>query len=33
LEVVVKKVAPKIVEIVNATNHAAGKLPLYPHYE
>lgn len=33
LEVVLKKVAPKSVEILNATNYAAGKLPLYPHYE
>lgn len=29
-EVMVKRVAPEIVEIVDATNHAAGKQPFYP---
>ena len=29
LEVMVKKVAPEIVEIVDATDHAAGKKPFY----
>jgi len=33
LEVMVKRVAPKIKEIVDATNHAAGKQPFYPRYE
>ena len=30
LEVMLKRVAPEIVEIVDATDHAAGKLPFYP---
>ena len=30
LEVMVKRVAPEIVEIVDATDHAAGKQPFYP---
>ena len=30
LEVMVKRVAPEIVEIVDATDHAAGKHPFYP---
>ena len=29
-EVMVKRVAPEIVEIVDATDHAAGKQPFYP---
>ena len=29
-EVMVKRVAPEIVEIVDATDHAAGKKPFYP---
>ena len=29
-EVMVKRVAPEIVEIIDATDHAAGKLPFYP---
>jgi Fe-S cluster biogenesis protein NfuA len=28
-EVMVKRVAPEIVEIVDATDHAAGKQPFY----
>ena len=30
-EVMVKRVAPEIVEIVDATDHAAGKQPFYAH--
>jgi len=30
-EVMVKRVAPEIVEIVDATDHAAGKKPFYQH--
>ena len=30
LEVMVKRVAPEITEIVDATDHAAGKQPFYP---
>ncbi len=30
-EVMVKRIAPEIVEIVDATDHAAGKKPFYPH--
>ena len=30
-EVMVKRVAPEILEIVDATDHAAGKQPFYPH--
>ncbi len=33
LEVMVKRVAPKIKKIVDATNHSAGKQPLYPRHE
>jgi Fe-S cluster biogenesis protein NfuA len=33
LEVTVKRVAPEIVEIVDATDHAAGKQPFYPSDE
>ena len=33
LEVMVKRVAPEIVEIVDTTNHAAGKQPFYPRHE
>jgi Fe-S cluster biogenesis protein NfuA len=33
LEVMVKRVAPEIVEIVDATDHAAGKQPFYPIHE
>ena len=29
----VKKVAPEILEIVDATDHAAGKQPFYPRHE
>ena len=32
-EVMVKRVAPEIEEIVDATNHAAGKQPFYPRHE
>ena len=32
-EVMVKRVAPEIVEIVDATDHAAGKKPFYPRHE
>ena len=32
-EGMVKKVAPEIVEIVDATDHAAGKKPFYPRHE
>jgi len=32
-EVMVKKVAPEILEIVDATDHAAGKQPFYPRHE
>ena len=32
-EVMVKRVAPEIVEIVDATDHAAGKQPFYPRHE
>ena len=31
-EVMVKRVAPEIVEIVDATDHAAGKEPFYRHH-
>jgi Fe-S cluster biogenesis protein NfuA len=30
LEVMLKRLAPEIVEIVDATDHAAGKQPSYP---
>jgi hypothetical protein len=33
LEMMVKRVAPEIVEIVDATDHAAGKQPFYPSDE
>ena len=33
LEVMVKRVAPEIEEIVDTTNHAAGKQPFYPRHE
>ncbi|MEB0027358.1 NifU family protein [Pseudomonas sp. MH9.2] len=33
LEVMVKRVAPEIVEIVDVTDHAAGKQPFYPSHE
>jgi len=33
LEVMVKRVAPEIMEIVDATDHAAGKQPFYPRHE
>ena len=33
LEVMVKRVAPEIEEIVDATDHAAGKQPFYPRHE
>jgi hypothetical protein len=33
LELTGKGINPKIKEIVDATNHAASKLPLYPRYE
>ena len=33
LEVMVKRVAPEIKEIVDATDHAAGKQPFYPRHE
>jgi len=33
LEVMVKRVAPEILEIVDATDHAAGKQPFYPRHE
>jgi hypothetical protein len=29
----VKRIAPEIEEIVDATDHAAGKQPFYPRYE
>jgi len=29
----VKRIAPEIKEIVDATIHAAGKQPFYPSYE
>ena len=32
-EVMVKRVAPEIEEIVDATDHAAGKQPFYPRHE
>ena len=32
-EVMVKRVAPEIEEIVDATDHAAGKKPFYPRHE
>ncbi len=33
LEVMLKRVAPEIEEIVDTTNHAAGKQPFYPRQE
>lgn len=33
LEVMVKRVAPEIKKIVDATDHAAGKQPFYPRHE
>ena len=33
LELMVKRVAPEIKEIVDATDHAAGKQPFYPRHE
>jgi len=33
LEVILKRVAPEIEEIVDATDHAAGKQPFYPRHE
>jgi Fe-S cluster biogenesis protein NfuA len=33
LEVMLKRVAPEIEEIVDTTNHAAGKKPFYPIYK
>jgi Fe-S cluster biogenesis protein NfuA len=32
-EVMLKRVAPEIEEIVDTTNHAAGKQPFYPRHE
>ncbi|MFT4826420.1 MAG: Fe-S cluster biogenesis protein NfuA [Cryomorphaceae bacterium] len=32
-EVMLKRVAPEIEEIVDTTNHAAGKKPFYPRHE
>ena len=32
-EVMLKRVAPEIEEIVDATDHAAGKQPFYPRHE
>ncbi len=32
-EVMVKRVAPEIEEIVDATDHAAGKQPFYSRHE
>jgi Fe-S cluster biogenesis protein NfuA len=32
-EVMLKRVTPEIEEIVDATDHAAGKQPFYPHHE
>jgi Fe-S cluster biogenesis protein NfuA len=32
-EVMVKKVAPEIIEIIDTTNHAAGKKPFYPKHD
>jgi len=32
-EVMLKRVAPEIEEIVDATDHAAGKKPFYPSHE
>jgi Fe-S cluster biogenesis protein NfuA len=32
-EVMLKRVAPEIEEIVDTTNHAAGKQPFYPRYD
>jgi Fe-S cluster biogenesis protein NfuA len=31
VEVMVRRIAPEVVEIVDATNHAAGKTPFYQH--
>jgi Mrp family chromosome partitioning ATPase len=33
LEVMLKRVAPEIDEIVDTTNHAAGKQPFYPRHD
>jgi Fe-S cluster biogenesis protein NfuA len=33
LEVMLKRVAPEIEEIVDTTNHAAGTQPFYPRHE
>jgi Fe-S cluster biogenesis protein NfuA len=33
LELMVKRVAPEIKEIVDATDHAVGKQPFYPRHE
>jgi Fe-S cluster biogenesis protein NfuA len=32
-EIMLKRVAPEIEEIVDTTNHAAGKQPFYPRHE
>ncbi len=32
-EVMLKRVATEIEEIVDTTNHASGKQPFYPHHE
>jgi Fe-S cluster biogenesis protein NfuA len=32
-EVMVKKIAPEIIEIIDTTDHAAGKKPFYPKHE
>jgi Fe-S cluster biogenesis protein NfuA len=32
-EVMVKRVAPEIIEIIDTTDHAAGEIPFYPKHE
>jgi hypothetical protein len=32
LEAILKRIAPEIEEIIDATDHAAGKWPFYPQH-